>query len=130
MNVTAREDLIRKYADACRRNAVEMATMPASVIYQHFREFADELAALSQPEAEGWRTMDSAPTDRFILLYCSEDKSRWLAKWHGDVWHGVDDFGLTREGHSKGDARFVTGWFVDGWKDLPATPLTVEEDNG
>lgn len=69
-----------------------------------------------------WQAIETAPTDRFILLYCSEDHSRWLAKWQDDVWHGIDELGLTRVGHSTGDPRFVTGWFVDNWRDIPAPP--------
>lgn len=70
-----------------------------------------------------WRSIETAPTDRFILLYCHEDNSRWLAKWQGGVWYGVDvDHGLTREGHSWGDPNYVTGWFVSQWTDVPTGP--------
>ncbi len=52
--MTQPEALIEKYADACKRNAAEMANMPISVIRQHFKEFADEIAALAlQPAGEG-----------------------------------------------------------------------------
>lgn len=79
-------------------------------------------SALSQPTDAGWRAMDSAPKDRFILLWCAEDNSRWLAKWQGGRWYGVDDQGLTREGHAAGDPGVVTGWAVNGWRPLPASP--------
>lgn len=69
-----------------------------------------------------WESMATAPKDRFILLYCAEDGSRWLAMWQGLRWHGVDELGLTREGHSAGDPDVVTGWAVNGWMDLPPVP--------
>jgi hypothetical protein len=69
-----------------------------------------------------WRPMETAPRDSFILLYCSEDDSRWLAKWQGDRWYGVDDCGLSRQGASVGDPDVVTGWFVDCWMPLPDPP--------
>lgn len=70
-----------------------------------------------------WRPIKTAPTDRFILLHCPEDESRWLAKWQGGVWYGVDvDHGIHREGHSKGDPDYVTGWFVTLWADVPPAP--------
>ena len=51
------------------------------------------------PESgDGWRPIESnTPRDRFIWLWCPEDESRWLAKWQGGLWHGVDDEGLTRD---------------------------------
>src|SRR5262245_26684566 len=73
--------------------------------------FVDNIAvALTQAHAAGeakgiesqWRDMASAPHDAFILLWCPEDQSRWLAKWQGERWYGVDDLGLIREGHSIG----------------------------
>jgi hypothetical protein len=69
-----------------------------------------------------WRPIETAPKDSFILLYCMEDDSRWLAKWQGHRWHGVDDMGLTRDGHSDGDPEVVTGWAVNAWMPLPAAP--------
>lgn len=73
----------------------------------------------------GWRTIETAPKDGeyFILLWCAEDNSRWLAKWQGDRWHGVDDMGLAREGASAGDPNVVTGWFLNAWMPLPEPPL-------
>ncbi len=72
-----------------------------------------------------WRPIETAPKagDHFILLYCAEDRSRWLAKWQGDRWYGVDDLGLTREGHSEGDPEVVTGWAVTAWMPLPDPPF-------
>jgi hypothetical protein len=50
----AREALIARYAEAAKRNAIEMSRMPIGVVLQHFREFADELAALpATPAVEG-----------------------------------------------------------------------------
>ncbi|WP_027039081.1 hypothetical protein [Mesorhizobium ciceri] len=77
---------------------------------------------VNEPDENGWIDISTAPKDRFLLLSCGEDKSIWFAKWQGDVWHGVDEFGLTREGHSAGDSNFVTGWFVERWQPLPAPP--------
>lgn len=81
---------------------------------------------MTHPMAEpwlDWRPINTAPKDRFILLHCPEDESRWLAKWQGGGWYGVDvDHGLTREGHSKGDPDYVTGWFVTLWADVPPAP--------
>src|SRR6185312_11892115 len=76
----------------------------------------------SPPPAPAWRTMESAPKDQFIFLFCPEDGSRWLAKWQSHRWHGVDDLGLTREGHSFGDPDVVTGWAVTHWQPLPTPP--------
>jgi hypothetical protein len=45
------EEIIEKYADATKRNAAEIATMPISFIRQNYREFAEEvfLAASQEP---------------------------------------------------------------------------------
>lgn len=70
-----------------------------------------------------WQPIHTAPKDRFIFLYCPEDGSRWLAKWQGYGWYGVDaDYGLTREGYSFGDPNVVTGWAVTQWHDTPPSP--------
>lgn len=71
-----------------------------------------------------WRPIETAPKEgeTFILLWCAEDNSRWLAKWQGQRWYGVDDLGLTREGHSEGDPDVVTGWAVNAWMSLPDPP--------
>lgn len=66
-----------------------------------------------------WESIDTAPKDRFILVYCPEDNSRWLAKWQGGEWYGVDDEGLTR---TAGGPDYVTGWKVTLWQDLPTPP--------
>lgn len=78
----------------------------------------------------GWMDIRTAPPTEFILLHCSEDDSIWFAKWQDDVWHGIDELGLTREGHSAGDPRFVTGWFVERWQPLPKPPITPSERYG
>ena len=72
-----------------------------------------------------WQPINTAPKDGdyFILLYCAEDKSRWLAKWQGDRWYGVDDLGLTREGYSYGDPNVFTGWAINAWMALPPPPV-------
>lgn len=70
----------------------------------------------------GWQSIETAPKDRFIFLYCQEDDSRWLAKWQGHRWYGVDDYGLSRQGSSQGDPDVVTGWFVTHWMPLPEPP--------
>lgn len=71
-----------------------------------------------------WQLVETAPkqSDLFILLWCPEDKSRWLASWQGGEWCGVDDNGLTRSGHSLGDPDYVTGWFISHWMPLPVGP--------
>jgi len=73
-----------------------------------------------------WQDIGTAPKDRFIFLYCQEDGSRWLAKWQSGEWYGVDDYGLTRSGHSAGDPKYVTGWFVTHWMPLPSPPKEGE----
>lgn len=85
--------------------------------------YAAGLADAARQRLLTWRSIDTAPKDQFVLLYCREDDSRWLAKWQGGVWYGVDDQGLTREGHSFGDPDFVTGWFVTAWMPLPLAPI-------
>lgn len=73
-----------------------------------------------------WLPIETAPKDirneHFILLYCPEDHSRWLAKWQGGEWYGVDDLGLNRRGYSAGDPNVVTGWAITHWMPLPAGP--------
>lgn len=67
-----------------------------------------------------WPTIDSAPKDRFILLYCPEDDSIWFAKWQGGEWYGVDDQGLTRSGNSHDNDP--DSWYVSNWHPLPSKP--------
>lgn len=78
----------------------------------------------STDRVPAWQPIDTAPKDGdyFIILWCPEDSSRWLAKWQGDRWYGVDDLGLTRAGSSLGDPDVVTGWFVSHWQPLPQPP--------
>lgn len=69
-----------------------------------------------------WQDIETAPKDRFILVYCPEDDTRWLAKWQGDQWHGVDaEDGLTR---TAGGPEYVTGWKVTHWMPVPAGPFS------
>lgn len=84
-----------------------------------FKELADRLL---------WRDIATAPKDQFILLWCAEDGTRWLAKWQGDRWYGVDDNGLTRCGSTFGDPDWVTGWFLNAWMPLPDAPATIAKD--
>jgi hypothetical protein len=71
-------------------------------------------------KALDWQPIENAPKDEFILLFCEEDETTWLAKWQGGGWYGVDDQGLTREGHS--DPNFVLGWLIRFWRPLPTHP--------
>lgn len=94
------------------------------------KEARAALTAAAQVRGEGWQPIETAPkqSDKFILLYCPEDKSRWLASWQGGEWYGVDNYGLTRSaGHSLGDPDYVTGWFLSHWRPLPAPPTTTGE---
>jgi hypothetical protein len=72
-----------------------------------------------------WQPISTAPKDRFILVYCAEDNSRWLAKWQGrdphGRWYGIDEHGLTREGGSNDRQGF--GYAVDAWMPLPDPPI-------
>lgn len=95
------------------------------------RQALDEaIAALATPPAPvrgaaepgeiAWQLIDTAPKDSFIIVYCPEDSSRWLAKWQGGEWYGSDcEHGILRTGHSLGDPNYVTGWFVSHWRDVP-----------
>lgn len=86
-----------------------------------FKELVDRIA---------WRPIETAPKDGgFMLLYCAEDKSRWLASWQGGQWYGVDDLGLTRQGHSHGDPDYVTGWFITAWMPLPDPPYRSDGED-
>jgi hypothetical protein len=75
-------------------------------------------AAARQP----WQLITTAPLNQFVLVFCPEDGSRWIAKWQGLRWCGVDEHGLTREGHSLGDPEVVTGWAVSHWMPVPDGP--------
>lgn len=86
-------------------------------------ETLDELAALADKML--WRPIHTAPKDRFIILYCPEDDSRWWASWQGGEWYGVDSLGLTRTGHSINDDA-VTGWFITAWMPIPEPPPSIE----
>lgn len=84
----------------------------------------DRASLLRVPEAapvlDGWKPIDeNTPKDRFIVVYCPEDNSRWLAKWQEQRWHGVDEMGLSREGMGPQD---VTGWRVTLWQEFAAAP--------
>jgi len=82
------------------------------------------VAPAAAPDS-GWRDIASAPKDRFIFVFCAEDNSRWIAKWQGGLWYGVDEHGLTREGRSAGDPDIVTGWAVNLWQPFPAPPAAA-----
>jgi hypothetical protein len=104
----------------CDRAHIEGKIEAAMAIAKSIRALASSAA----PGDGEWRPIESAPKDGdgFILLYCPEGNSRWLANWQRGRWFGVDDYGLTREGHSAGDADVVTGWAVTHWRPLPAPP--------
>jgi hypothetical protein len=70
-----------------------------------------------------WQPIETAPRDRFVLVYCPEDDTRWLAKWQGGEWHGVDECGFTR---TAGGPDYVTGWKVTHFAFLPAPPNTEQ----
>jgi hypothetical protein len=92
------------------------------------KDIARSAAALSLQllrEPTDWQPMETAPHDQFIMLWCPEDNSRWLAKWQGDRWYGVDDMGFSRQGASEGDPNVVTGWFVRCWVRLPNPPCSI-----
>lgn len=112
-----RRALVDALAEARERLAEFEAIIP--LLYHEVAEAAPQ-----------WRTMDTAPKDRFIILRCDEDGSRWWAKWQGDRWWGVDEFGLTRSGASAGDPNVVTGWFVNAWMPLPAPPAAIRAREG
>lgn len=81
---------------------------------------------MSHPMSEPWsrwEPIDTAPKDRFILVYCPEDNSRWFVKWQGGEWSGSDcEHGFLRRGQSINDPDYVTGWFVTRWTDIPPPP--------
>lgn len=66
-----------------------------------------------------WHLIESAPADKFVLLYCPEDDTRWLAKLQHGRWRGHDENGNSREGMGPED---VTGWKVTHWAPLPDKP--------
>lgn len=75
-----------------------------------------------------WQTIDTAPKDRFILLWCPEDESRWLAKWQGGEWYGVDDEGLTRNGDADRPSA-MHRWVVTHWMPLPDPPKAAPQQS-
>lgn len=82
-------------------------------------------------QSPSWQPIETAPLDRFILVYCHEDDSHWLAKWRGGEWYGSDcEHGITRTGHSYGDPDYVTGWFVSQWRDVPRYSVVSSTDSG
>lgn len=98
-----------------------------AIAFQQSSEVVGRLDVVN-PAATSWQDISTAPRDRFILLYCAEDHSRWLAKWQGGKWFGVDDMGLTRTGRSEGDPNDVTGWVITGWADLPPPPARKTDE--
>lgn len=99
-----------------------------SLAFKYLQEIGVQATTGGESPPAGWQPIETAPKDRdyFILLWCPEDTSRWLAKWQGNRWYGVDDFGLAREGASVGDPNVVTGWFVSHWMPLPTSPIPEE----
>lgn len=86
---------------------------------------AAHTAGFSEAKGRDWLPIETAPKDgTFILLYCPEDNSRWLASWQGGNWYGVDGLGLTRVGMGPDD---VTGWRVTLWQPMPEPPATAIE---
>lgn len=72
---------------------------------------------------DAWNNdMLAAPRDKFILIWCPEDCSRWIAKWQRGEWFGVDDCGLSRSGGYHAGSDRVTGWEITHWQTLPERP--------
>lgn len=75
---------------------------------------------LQEPcDLEGWRAIESAPKDRFVLLYTPpEDEMEGfvaMAKWQMGSWYGVDDMGLT--------FNPLQAWdHTTHWRPLPPPP--------
>lgn len=65
----------------------------------------------------GWRPIETAPKDgeTFLNLWCPRDRSIWHAKWQGEGWYGVDEYGLTRD-------SFATTDEITHWQPLPSPP--------
>lgn len=119
----AETTLFKPAAPADKAAEVEALGLHANCIAQ-WRQDCAEIERLAARLAQvGWHTIETAPHDKFIFLYCPEDNSRWLAKWQGGRWYGVDDIGLTREGMGPDD---VTGWAVTHWQSLPSPPAAGE----
>lgn len=87
-------------------------------------------AALASPPhggriLEGWRDIESAPKDGFIVLYApcvgleSGPVTAW-AKWQGSGWYGVDEQGLT---YMPSDH---IGNMPTHWRPLPPPPATEQ----
>lgn len=121
-------DYERGYAEAIEAAAkiLEEAIRPIELEFDGcgdiLTEIVHDMRSLKRPAEQdgGWLPIEEkTPKDRFIFLYCPEDNSRWLAKWQGHRWHGVDELGFTREGMGPED---VTGWKVTHWRELPAAP--------
>lgn len=88
----AREAIIEKYASACKRNATEMVSMPASVITQHFREFADELDALpshSSDHAGLWELHKAEHAKLGQMLLDKSPDGVSAANWQGGKVNGI-----------------------------------------
>lgn len=75
---------------------------------QNRRKAREAVAAL-------WHPIETAPKDRFVIVFCPRDNSRWLAAWQGGRWYGVDDYGLTRDSHTHHET-------ITHWTEIPPPP--------
>lgn len=66
-----------------------------------------------------WQPIETAPKDRFILLWEPEFCAIWLAKWQGSLWYGVDNEGITRQS-AREDGETIC--YVTHWMPLPLPP--------
>lgn len=101
----------------------EAMTFADDVLHVASAMAAELLAAREKLKAMEWQPIETAPKDcqKFILLFCPEDQSTWLASWQAGEWYGVDELGLTRSGHGLG-SDVTTVWFVTHWMHLPIPP--------
>ena len=109
--------LLEDYAALFEQKTIDESDY--EMLVEDLRRIAVKLRGAAQLP---WSPIETAPKDQFIFLYCPEDDSRWLAKWQGLRWYGVDDEGLAREGYSAGDPDIVTGWAITHWMPLPPPP--------
>lgn len=71
-----------------------------------------------------WQPIETAPKgmgdEEFILMWLPDDASRWIARWQGDGWFGIDEYGLRRD--SVAERREPTHW-----QPLPQPPAPAQE---